>query len=155
MFWCCQFWVAGGAIPEMRYQQLLFFPENISCSSPVKDKQSVTAGHYFSCGVTVPDSLSPNTLTLSPQERQCTCTHSFNMCHRANYQESGCWRIEWFKFPFLSHHKGLELEAREHGGVLVRQATTCIATAQRENTTRLPVVIPWPIWLWKKRLRWQ
>lgn len=67
-------------------------------TSSVKVKQSVATGRCFSCGLIAPDSLSPNTVTLPPLGRQSThtrCithTHSFTMCHRANYQESACKR---------------------------------------------------------------
>lgn len=66
--------------------------------SSAKGKQSVATGRCFSCGLNPPDSLSPNTVTLSPWGRgskhthSITHTHSFTMCHRANYQQSGCKR---------------------------------------------------------------
>ena len=41
------------------------------------------------------------------------------MCRRDNYQESGFGSIGRFKFPFLSHHLGPELENRKLRGLLV------------------------------------
>lgn len=72
--------------------------QDIICISSVKGKQSAATGRCFFCGFIAPGSLSPNTMTLSPWGRQSKHTHSirhthsFTMCHRANYQQSGCKR---------------------------------------------------------------
>lgn len=46
----------------------------------VKDKQSAATGHYFSCGVSAPDSLSPNTPDPCHPGRDHTSLHTPAPC---------------------------------------------------------------------------
>lgn len=76
-------------------------------------------------------SLSPNTVTLSPWGKRSKHTHmhthSFTMCHRANYQQSGCKRSRVIQVSIPQPPSGSRIRSQK----IVRGAEGCQSDGDR------------------------
>lgn len=133
-----------------------------TCSESLlrRSDQVCATGRCFSCGLIAPDSLSPNTVTLPPSGRRSahtrciTHTHSFTMCHRANYQESGCKRGRVIQVSIPEPPLGSRIRRQK----TVRDTEGCQSDIRQQHTSpprkgrRVGLLLANQglIWLWLK-----